>query len=193
MSPKDPNYQTWQAERHRKWGGDFAGCYRQTCRVCEGVFYSGSPNTAHCSKKCQSKGNRVRLKVVNARIAKKRAAARAANPKIAACRKCGKAFIIVWGQSYRYCSPECARARKLENDKMYNRRKRAIRAAARAANPKRRLCPICGKPFSVKQRKTLRYCSPEHARAGKVARGRMYRLQKREKLKTRGPSAADVL
>lgn len=116
----------------------------RTCAMC-GKEFAGYPRSKYCAQ----------CKPIAQREADKRRRANGTARPIGStdlCASCGKPYIVA-GSRQRYC-PDCAKIVVPQNIKAAKREARAQNAnainAARAERRKdRRICAICGKPFSA--------------------------------------------
>ena len=128
----------------------------KVCAMC-GKEFVGYPRSKYCA---QCKPIAIR------EAAKRRQKSGTARPigSTDLCANCGKPYTVT-GSLQRYC-PECAKTVVHENVKAAKRKHRAENSekinAARADRRKdRRVCAICGKPFSANTATVT--CSPECA------------------------------
>ena len=129
---------------------------RKVCAIC-GIEFIGYPRSKYCAQ-CKPAAQRA----ARAKCRKNGPTRPIGSTDL--CENCGKPYTVAGGLQ-RYC-PECAKTVVHENIKSAKRKHRAENAAAinaaRAERRKdRRICAICGKPFSAATPTVT--CSPECA------------------------------
>lgn len=90
--------------------------------------------------------------------------------KTAACRRCGKMFVVRHGNQ-SYCSDECAYEVLIERQREYPK--------ARPKYPQKRSCSICGSDFMAVRSNNL-YCSKDCAREGNRRKSASWRAAQKE-------------